>query len=199
MEIWDVGGTPKYASTRSVFYSRSIGGVILVYDTTSQKSQSSLERWLAEVAAARNGNQQRDEDDAPIVAVAGTGESAKPSAANSFATRQSFGNTLTGNSTSAGQLASWTLPTLLVGTKTDSAEQRQLRTAPEAARGGRWTMAAQNEDLRDTSSWSAGRSHVVRRLLQPIRAARFVDEIQLVSTIFFSIILRIIMRRVVTN
>lgn len=48
VEFWDVAGHRNYADSRSVFYHK-INGIILVHDSTNRKSFAHLRAWLDEV------------------------------------------------------------------------------------------------------------------------------------------------------
>jgi small GTP-binding protein len=48
MEFWDVGGHRNYSDSRSVFYHK-INGIIMVHDIANRKSFAHLRAWLDEV------------------------------------------------------------------------------------------------------------------------------------------------------
>ncbi|KAL6596040.1 hypothetical protein ACP70R_047404 [Stipagrostis hirtigluma subsp. patula] len=49
VELWDVSGHERYKACRSIFYSQ-INGVIFVYDLSSRKTKTNLNKWAVEVA-----------------------------------------------------------------------------------------------------------------------------------------------------
>jgi len=50
VELWDLGGSKKYAESRSLFFNHlAIHGLILVHDLTNRKSYKNLGRWIKEV------------------------------------------------------------------------------------------------------------------------------------------------------
>ncbi|EIE25686.1 P-loop containing nucleoside triphosphate hydrolase protein [Coccomyxa subellipsoidea C-169] len=50
IELWDIGAHERYKTLRSSFYA-DISGVIIVTDSASSRSQASVRKWAAEVAA----------------------------------------------------------------------------------------------------------------------------------------------------
>jgi len=48
IEFWEVGGKPKYESTRSILYSQ-VSGLILVHDLTNKISYTNLKKWVIEL------------------------------------------------------------------------------------------------------------------------------------------------------
>lgn len=49
VEFFDIGGSERYASCRSMFY-KDVHGIILVHDLTNKVSYRNLKRWLREVS-----------------------------------------------------------------------------------------------------------------------------------------------------
>jgi len=60
VEFFDIGGSPKYELSRSVFYSQ-VDGLILMYDLTNKKSFYNLRKWLRGIAG--NTPQWKDSDE----------------------------------------------------------------------------------------------------------------------------------------
>ena len=52
VELWDVGGNPRFASSRSMFYS-NCDGFIFVWDASSEATYHALDQWLNEVIRSR--------------------------------------------------------------------------------------------------------------------------------------------------
>ena len=52
VELWDVGGNPRFASSRSMFYN-SCDGFIFVWDASSEATYNALDHWLTEVVKSR--------------------------------------------------------------------------------------------------------------------------------------------------
>lgn len=89
VEFWDVGGSERYASCRSMFF-KDVQGIVLVHDLTNKVSYRNLRAWLKEISGAPS---------APL-----TGVSKKQSLDDYDP--ESFADTNT-------------IPTLVVGTKLD--------------------------------------------------------------------------------
>jgi len=52
IEFWEIGGSKKYALSRSIFYRSDFHGLILVHDLTNYKSHKNLHKWIKEVLGA---------------------------------------------------------------------------------------------------------------------------------------------------
>ncbi|EKX32227.1 hypothetical protein GUITHDRAFT_175451 [Guillardia theta CCMP2712] len=48
VEFWDLGGSARFQTSRQVFYSNAVDGVILVHDVTNSISRRNLEKWKQE-------------------------------------------------------------------------------------------------------------------------------------------------------
>eukprot|EP00933_Yihiella_yeosuensis_P071480 TRINITY_DN79687_c0_g1_i1.p1 TRINITY_DN79687_c0_g1~~TRINITY_DN79687_c0_g1_i1.p1 ORF type:complete len:186 (-),score=24.19 TRINITY_DN79687_c0_g1_i1:73-630(-) len=54
VNIWDVGGDPKFVDVRNEFY-KDMQGILLLFDVTSRRSFQNLDRWMDEVAKFNQG------------------------------------------------------------------------------------------------------------------------------------------------
>ena len=59
VELWDVGGNPRFAASRNIFYS-GCDGFMFVWDSSSEATYHSLDQWLNEVIRSRRPLLDRD-------------------------------------------------------------------------------------------------------------------------------------------
>ena len=59
VELWDVGGNPRFAASRNIFYS-GCDGFMFVWDSSSEATYHSLDQWLNEVIRSRRPRLDRD-------------------------------------------------------------------------------------------------------------------------------------------
>ena len=52
VELWDVGGNPRFAASRNIFYS-GCDGFMFVWDASSEATYHALDQWLTEVIQSR--------------------------------------------------------------------------------------------------------------------------------------------------
>ena len=120
IEFFDVGGHRNYADSRSVFYHK-LNGIILVHDLNNKKSFSNLRDWLDEVV--------REDADRKAKGLSGVEETffSKREGTGRFSTAQRL-STASNNTSRLGPLDG--LPILVVGNKNDSGVRTQ---APKMA------------------------------------------------------------------
>ncbi|KAI9088324.1 hypothetical protein DFS34DRAFT_654974 [Phlyctochytrium arcticum] len=107
LEFIDVAGTTKHRASRSLFYSH-IHGLVLVYDTTNKKSYHNLWKWVVEVF---NSGQLRS----------GRGDSGSSPVSWEGPVGRDFELDVR-----VGDMRP-TIPVLVVGTKSDLADEAALR------------------------------------------------------------------------
>jgi len=110
IEFFDVGGHRNYADSRSVFYHK-INGVLLVHDVNNKKSFAHLRTWLDEIV--------REDAERKARGLSGVEETffSKREGAGRFSTAQRMNNA-NPNLARVGPLDG--LPILVVGNKSDS-------------------------------------------------------------------------------
>jgi len=96
VELWDVGGNPRFATSRSIFYA-GCDGFMFVWDSSSEATYHALDQWLNEVIRSR---QRRTAAVAP----------ASTTSANSTA-----GTSITSSSSSSSSAAAIATATAAVG------------------------------------------------------------------------------------
>lgn len=142
LELWDVSGHRKYASSRDVFYT-GVHGVLFVFDLMNRKSYENIRRWIREIVRVdreRGVEEKLSYEDAPRAHHAGRnsggsrGGSTVASPQQSPATRPtpapgqhhstaSLAAASLSSSSSASALGN--LPVLIIGNKLDEYRARQ--------------------------------------------------------------------------